>query len=285
MRRWYKYILSQSDAPVLHEQDNTYQDHAAAMGGYEADENYSSKRAFFDRYFMGRYRFWDNFLRKHLKKSERVLFIGSGRCINELKLLEDGYNIVCSDLDIPPCFSQMKELFGDVRFQKINILDFKQDFQFDVVVSLSFIYLLSAEALEKFLVNTAQLLKKEGTLILDSAGSEDNELSNFIHDFFLKWEARVIVLISRFFPLIGKKSYRVVKKEFGYRRSNEEIVAAAKRHGFKPTDFAEYDTLTEFRRSLALSKLLINRFRFWERIFSQLGVGIPYIRMFVFSKI
>ena len=55
-----------------------------------------------------------NYTKKHLLKKGRILSIGSGRCISELPLINDGYNIICSDMEIPKCYEASKKIFCEV---------------------------------------------------------------------------------------------------------------------------------------------------------------------------
>ncbi len=72
------------------------------MGGYSSDESYLEKDTFFQRHFVRRYAIYDEYLRRHLDKSEEILSIASGRCVNELRLIDDGYSVSCSDIQFPP---------------------------------------------------------------------------------------------------------------------------------------------------------------------------------------
>jgi hypothetical protein len=94
MRVWKKVIFS--DIP--RSENKVYENIAKQMGGYGVDDSYQSKESFFHKYFQDRYVDWDNYLRRNLHKDDEVLSIASGRCINELRLLNDGYSISCSDL-------------------------------------------------------------------------------------------------------------------------------------------------------------------------------------------
>ena len=98
MRVWKKVIFL--DTSITTRSEYQVYDDFAQIDGYGVDDSYQSKESFFHKYFVDRYVDWDNYLRRNLHKDEEVLSIGSGRCINELKLLNDGYSISCSDLKI-----------------------------------------------------------------------------------------------------------------------------------------------------------------------------------------
>ena len=75
-----------------------------------------------------------------------------------------------------------------------------------------------------------------------------------------------------------------MKKFHGYRRSDNDIVQLALRAGLALRERGGYAFLTEFRRSLILTRM-ISSSSFIEKIFCKIGEGIPYIRMFYFEKI
>ena len=110
------------------------------MGGYEKNAAYENKDAFFQKYYfnyhLGRLGDYSNFLRKHIEKTDEVSSVGSGRSASELYLLEDGYNIVCSDLCRLPCHEETKKLFPDYRFCTLNILEGPAENRYDGLVVL-----------------------------------------------------------------------------------------------------------------------------------------------------
>ena len=69
------------------------------MGGYESGESYyENKKYFFNNYYYGyhfkRLEYYDMFIREKINREDSILSIASGRCANELRLLEEGYNVV-----------------------------------------------------------------------------------------------------------------------------------------------------------------------------------------------
>lgn len=116
MRKWYKYLLNESRNGRLELFiDQNFKEHEKAMGGYQSNGSYTDKAAFFDKYFLnyhtGRLVYYDRFLRKHLRKDLDIISIASGRCANELCLMEDGYKVTCSDLDYFDALEATKGLF------------------------------------------------------------------------------------------------------------------------------------------------------------------------------
>ena len=285
MRPWYKYFTDSSDCQSTYVPiDRSYKDHKKSMDGFEADNSYTNKKAFFNKHFHNSYRnrlvYYDKFIRKHINKEDDILSIGSGRCINELFLLEDGYRIVCSDLDILGAYKVTKELFPKFRFKKLDILKSSTQEKYDVILCLSLIYLFNAGELNNFFINVRKSLKNRGFLILDSAGSPDNVLSHFLHEELLKYETRTKAFIK---TIRNKRKEILITKHTGYRRKDREIINSAKLGGFILCDKENYDFLTELCRSYLLNRL-IESVSSMEKVFRLIGRHIPYIRMFKFKR-
>src|SRR5688572_9342724 len=98
MRPWRKYWIDpERTGQASVAQDAAFRDHEKSMGGYAADESYQSHEAFFRKHYLhagwGRCECCDHFLRRVLRAEERALSVASGPCVNELKLIADGYDI------------------------------------------------------------------------------------------------------------------------------------------------------------------------------------------------
>lgn len=265
--------------------DQSYCEHARAMGKYNADDAYKSKSDLFNRYFFNyqqsRLEYYYIFLKKHLNKEEDILSVASGRCINELYLMEEGYKITCSDIEIPDAYKETKALFPDFEYIKYNVLSGPTCQKYNGIICLSLIYLFDEKQLNRFFRNVSESLTIGGHLVLDSAGSPNNLLSYIIHDIILKYEMmlmRIVKLISE------RKWYGFITKDNGYRRTDKEIIGAARQAGLELTDKENYAFLTEFRRSYLLNRA-IKHCSICKRVFSIIGKNIPYIRMFNFKKI
>ena len=258
------------------------------MGGYEPDSSHMSKEEFFGKQFLNsphveRFMAYDNFLRKHLNKQEKILSIASGRCVNELSLLDDGYkDIMCSDLEMLPAYLATKALFPDFRFIPLNILESPASQKYDAVIALSLIYLFDEQEFDIFLKHVMDSVEKGGTLILDSAGSPDNFLSFIIHDIVLKFET-YFASLKIFIRSLGRARIGVTIQDFGYRRTDKDIIKASEKVGLKLIDQKDYVFLNEFRRSKILRRL-VRPGSFVEKLFVRMGKRIPYTRMFYFRK-
>lgn len=285
MRKWYKFSLDAGrQGKIFIPMDNTYDEHKRAMGGYSADNAYRSEPEFFNKYFFNyqlhRLEYYDRFLRKHLKKEDKVLSVASGRCANELYLLQGGHRITCSDLDTFDAIQATKALFPEFEYIKLNILTGASDKKYDAILCLSLIYLFDESDLLRFFKNVSDSLNKNGYLILDSAGPCDNLLSYMIHDLLLKYET-ILVRFVKFF-LTGKLN-GIIRQHFGYRRTDKEIIESAKKFGLELVCQENYAFLSEFKRS-RIFNLIIKENSIMEKIFSVIGRNIPYIRMFKFKK-
>jgi SAM-dependent methyltransferase len=287
MRKWYKYW-------VYHYNDKkenfiniskSFEEHSNAMGGYNPDENYKDKISFFKKWLFdspeGRLVNYDNFLRKCLNKEDSILSLASGRCANELFLIEDGFNITCSDMGIPQSYQATKSLFPNFQFFLLNILDNPAPKKYDAIICLSLIYLFDKNSLERFFQNVYNSLVPGGYLILDSAGSPDNFVSHFLHEYILWFEARLRQLYKTF---RYHRKHKVITEHFGYRRTNQDIIESAAKCSFELIESKNYAFLVDFKRS-GLLRRLINNSSYFERWFYNKGRNIPYIRMFKFKKI
>jgi hypothetical protein len=285
MRSWIKYQIDDSTDEVKRStQDSLFSEHANAMGYGKENDVSEDKNKFFDKYYYnyhsGRLLNYDKFLRRCIKKSDKILSVASGRSANELRLLEEGYDMTCSDLERLPSYDHTKKLFPDYEFITLDILKQSTDRKYDCLVSLSLIYLFSNEQLNVFFCNLSKSCRENGCLILDSAGSPDNILSYFIHDILVKYETYLVRFLKNLFR---NKKYGLTIQDFGYRRKDLEIVEIAKKNGFELIEQENSAFLAEFQRSRLLRDLI--KIRLVKNIFSAIGKSVPYIRMYLFRKI
>jgi SAM-dependent methyltransferase len=278
VRTWVKWSVSsaESELPI----DSTYEQHAATAGGYEADDAYASRATFFERHLFSYQRVYEPLLLEHLTPPMKILSVASGRCAPELRLLQHGLDVTCSDLDAPACADATRELFPEWRFETLDILAGPASRTYDAVVTLSLIYLFDQVAFRTFLDNIAASLRPRGLLLLDSAGSPDNALSYLIHDVVLPFEARILCRRAR---RSGTQA-GLVRKAHGYRRTDHEIIGTASDAGFRLIEKRAAEPLVEFRRSHIFNRLVPAGSK-RERLFEPLGKRVPYVRMFCFQKI
>ena len=258
------------------------------MGGYESDSSYDSKESFFKKHLSGvhaeRYANYDKFLRGHLKENDEILSVGSGRCVNELYLLDSGYKkITCSDLGVFSAYLETKALFPEFSFTPLNVLESSTPKKFNAVISLSLIYLFDERDFDSFLRNIADSLQEGGVLILDSAGAPDNLLTFIIHDIILRAEVYLSGLFG-YIKSLGKQKFGVVVHAFGYRRKDSDIISAAEKAGFQFIEKTDYGFTNEFRRSKTFRRI-VKPGSSIENMFAKIGRRIPYTRMFYFRKV
>jgi SAM-dependent methyltransferase len=285
MRVWHKPVVGPADEPLPTGRDATFSDHARGMGGYRC-AGYGSVDEFYATHFLpfARLQHYDAFLRDHLPKEARTLSIASGRCANELRLASDGYDITCSDLEAV-CPAETRALFPAYRFIAWNALsDPLPAGDYDAAISLSFMYLLEPDALDRFFARVGTLLTRGGLFILDAAGAPDHPLANAIHDVAVPFEARLSCAAANVRALLTKRARCVVRlKHHGYRYRDDELVAAAARHGFTVGARAHMDFENEWTR-LYVYRRAIRPIAPLRSAMCRLGRAIPYVRMFAFRR-
>ena len=195
MRKWHKYIVTDDlVVPQVQSISSTFQEHADDIGGFEPNEHYSSKETFFQTYYYENRRAlnYDQFIAQHVSKDQEVLSLACGRAANELMLIDRGFKVTCSDLELPESYNQAKQLFPRMEQWILDILAGPSEHEFDVVLCLSLIYLFDDQQLQRFFANVYSSLKPGGYLILDSAGAPDNQLAHLFHDYYLRFEVKGI---------------------------------------------------------------------------------------------
>jgi hypothetical protein len=284
MRVWKKTLLALADEDTPTGLDRTFADHARGMGGYPC-VGYRSREEFFSTYFDGRLRDYEAFLTAHLPRRGRTLSIASGRAVNEMRLADRGYDIICSDLE-PVCPEPLRALFPQYRFLRFDVLNgAAPPERFDNVISLGFVYLLPPDALDRFVARVAALVAPGGMFILDSAGSPDHPLSNFLHETVLPIDARLTCAALNVRARIkGGPPRRVRLKHHGYRYHDREFVSVASRHGFALETVSHMDFENEWKRMFTY-KYVLSRLPPIRAAMLRAGRLIPYVRMFAFSRL
>ena len=275
MRKWYKYIVNYENNLRSLPKDKTFCEHKEWMG-HDSGRGYNSKEEFFRTHFYNgrpQVRHYHDYLRQYLKKEEEVLSVGSGRCINELLLIEQGFNIVCSDLDQPHREETLR-LFSNLRFINYDITSSPFSYKFDSIICLSIFYLFDRDQLFMAFKNINGSLRPGGKFILDPGGATDNLITYINDEIICKYEAYLLHMIQK----LRKRRCVVSKKHQGYRTTNKEMILIAKKAGFTLSNLESGDYLTEIgKRSMLLQ-------RFPERIINAIGRFSPYVRMFTFIK-
>ena len=281
MRKWFKYSIKfdnlQKDTIQKH---RSYEDFEKSMGGYKENKFYENKKVFIEGFLKGRFNYYNNFLNKNLDKEKKIISIASGRCINELVLINKGFDIDCSDLGIPKSYNISKKIFKEFNFFKIDILNQHFHKKYQTALALGLIYVFSNEELEKFFLNINKSIEINGDLILDSSSSSNNFYTSIFDKYILKFET---YLISFYLNITGRKNI-VVKRHHGYKFTNKELIQIAEKNGFSLVLKKDKDYLSEILRSKILNKIFtkIKIFKYFLLLF---GFPMPYLRIFKFKKI
>jgi len=288
VKKWKKIIINKSNRitkinkiknfKYFCEEDS--ENYGNVDAGYDSNRYYQNKELFFEFYLKGKFLIWDKYLKKNLHPNTKILSIASGRGINELSLISNNFNVTCSDIEIPKCYEKSKKLFGNFNYINFNILTDTINEEFDSIYAISVFYIFSYSELEKIFYKINKILKKDGIFILDLGGSEYNLISFFFHEVYLVIEAYIIYYLSK---LLNKKIGLKVDNNFGYRRTNREVIKLANQFGFELIDLNEYDYLNELKRSILITKI-IKFFPFSKKFFIFFGQKLPCIRMFKFKK-
>ncbi len=278
MKRWYKYLLNYDTDRKFMPKDEAFEDHKRSMKGYNSSKGYSSKEDFFTVHFHGahpRHGHYHGYLINRLKKEGDILSIGSGRCVNELLLMEEGFAVTCSDLE-QPCQQETMQLFPHLKFMKYDVTKGSASRKFDSVISLSMFYLFDEEELLRVFKNVRDSLKSGGTFVFDPGGAENNLITRIIDDIICPSEMLMLKFLKK---LLRRENCVVTKKHHGCRTTDAEIISIARRSGFDLCDMKKYDHFTEFgMRSIFFGKMP-------KKMVELLGRVVPYIRMFCFKKV
>ncbi len=285
MRKWIKYFNDRSiKGKVFQGKSSAPEEHARDMGGYHLDETYKNKTDFFETWYLnqndGRLEVYNQFIQGNLDKKDKILSLASGRSSAELYLTEKGYDITCSDLEELSIHRNAKLLFPEFKFFPLDILRSSLSEKYDAVTALSVLYLFDDYELRIFFENVSVALNPGGGLIIDPGGASDSWITLLIDNFLLKYEA----CLQRIILFCLNKPCAAVEKHHGFRRSDDEIVTAAKAAGFVLVGTKYDDFISEFRRSPILGALL-KRSNLARKVVSVIGRKAPYIRLFMFKRI
>jgi len=158
------------------------------------------------------------------------------------------------------------------------------DKRFDVVIALSFIYLLDEANLRLFFTRMAETLAPGGVLLLDSPGAPDAPLGNFWHGVCLPIEAHLVrPALSLYRRMRGRPHVVVETKHHGFRYKSAEIIQLAAGAGFHLEAFEPMDFENEWSRSIVY-RYLLQRVAPIRRVFLMLGRRMPYVRMYALRK-
>ena len=287
MKIWKKIIYNKSNNIAQFNSSSRQTIYPEVLGRKSSDwaqfckvnEYYLNKNTFLKNYFNNRFKIWDSYLRKNISKNHKILSIGSGRAINELILIDERYDIVSSDLDIPETYEASKKIFNDHIYLKFDVLKHDIQQKFNIIFSLHTFYLFSESQINLAFKKVNKLLHKDGIFIVDM-NTEHNLFSTFYHNFFLKIESILIYLISKIF----KKNIGIIYDDnFGYKYKRREIINIAKKNNF---EFLTVDSIgyNEINRSYLLKKIT-KKNDFIKKIICKLFKSISSHNIYKFKKL
>lgn len=281
MRRWFKYLPNFSGNVKYFPIDQSFEDHARSMGEYTSDIGYTSQDDFFQVYFHDghvRLKEYAQYLSSKFEQGEKTLSIGSGRCVNELLLMKEGYDVICSDLK-QPCKEATMKIFPNLHFVEFDITSSPFPQKVDSIISLSVLYLFDKDMLQTVFKHVAMSLNKGGKFIFDTGGATDSFWTRTMDEVICKYEAYLKIFL---FGLLRRKNCVVTKKHHGYRSTNQEMVSIAESRGFKLIDIHCSDPITEVERSWFL-RHLVKKYSPLQHLICKFGSMMPYVRMFAFE--
>lgn len=163
-------------------------------------------------------------LRTVLARERTVLSLASGSAVHEAALAAEGYRVVASDF-APEQAARAAQLVPELVVRRIDALDPPRGERFDDLAHW-IDYALDSEELDRLLAGAHALLAQSGRLLLTHT-YRDTVATRLIDQVLLPLWARP--------RLAGKRpgEPRLIRKQHGYRRTERELVAAARGHGFE----------------------------------------------------
>ncbi len=280
MRAWYKYLLIDAKEDALKDIDENFEDHIKTMN-YAQEKGFSSKEDFYQTYYENhheRYKTYQQMLTANISLEEEVLFLGSGRCVNEAVLKEQGYRVTCSDLNV---LKPVQTLFPELSYVSYDVTKgVYPEKKVDVIVALSVFFLFDQNRLREVIQNMKGSLTPGGTIIFDMGGAEDNVWTRFF-DWIVQGFEMFIKMI--YVNLLRAQRMKLIKKQHGFRYKDKEIINLFAQEGFTLKDIDRSDYTTELERSLVLGRLS-RSIMVVRKFLSRIGRVSPYVRIFVFQR-
>lgn len=219
----------------------------------------------------------DFLFRKIMAREGNIFSIGSGACINELILAENGFDVTASDITDSP----NRLLSSTGRPIKFFVFDACQDIpseligRYDYAIALGVFYLFDNAQLPRVFENCRKILKAGGELILDFGGARENTATWLIDEVLCKCESILRVLNNS----LKRKKCAIQKTFHGFRRTDREIIAIAEKSGFSLKELFTADCVTELSKSVFLS-CIFGMGAPCRLILRGIGKSIPYVRLF-----
>ena len=272
MTPWYQWRLAPPGFSFRTDLDQTMADHAETMR-YADVSGYGSVTEFFDTHFWSHPRLlaYERFIVKTVPKTTPLFSLASGRAALEMRLLQYGYQVDCSELE-PVHPELMRRLFPEYRACAFDVLTSPLPARgADGLLVMGLIYRFDLATLGRFFQRMAAMLNQNGVLIVDATGAES---ARWFYDLLLPLDAKLFA---------WHRGGCAISKHHGYRHRNQEIVGLAQAAGLSCVASTEEDYQTEWLRSHFYAGLARRwpTARWWPRLF---GRSLPHVRLWAFRK-
>jgi SAM-dependent methyltransferase len=204
--------------------DRTPNEFARSMG--YGERRYASQAEFFRVHGAAWIAELHDALEELLDRERAVLSIGSGECEHEIPFVQEGYDVVASDL--VDSSAETRRLFPELRFEQLDVLRPIRLGPFDDVLMTGLEFYFSDEELSQILENVRGVLRPHGRLIF-VLRYRDNFATSLIDGVGIPVSCAMLKVASA----IGLIHTRWQMKRHGYRRSVREIADIAARHRFR----------------------------------------------------
>ena len=289
-RKFIRYIPLKKSIKFL-ERDQSYEEHKETMGW---GEDFNSKEEFFRTNFIQNqsYKFiWDQLnkrtyelIKLYTNPGQNILSVASGGCGVELKLLEEGYDVTCSDLAITSFHNKLKTIFSEAKFEKINFLEDTISESYDNIMAIEVVLVLSPVELKVMLDKLYHSLKKGGYLFLTIDVSPPSLRNNFIIEKLYK----VDTFLSNVVRSLLNYDTRMRPHHLGWRFSNSFVEKLVDEQKFKIKHYEEICYENDLSRFTFLSKILKKLFgiKITYKLYYNIGklLNTPYRRYYILQK-
>lgn len=209
-------------------------------------------------------------LEPYLSPGVRIWSVGSGDGIVESVLLARDHDVLCSDVSIPvPC------VVPGNRYVTWDALSGEPPpREADLVLAFSFFFQWDDATLHAIVGRILQGLAPGGRVVCDVSGSPPTWLARAYHSGYLPLER---------WAVLRRHGIRSVRRQHGYLRATNTLVAAFASHGATLSALEERHDDIEWRRSIVYNRIR----RRWPGIAAVgrwAGRWNPYLRLCTFQR-
>ena len=153
---------------------------------------YKEFAKYYDKFYQNKnYEKEVEFIKKIIKKEDKIIDIGCGTGIHASLLEEDGFNI--DGLDISKEMLELAKTRIKGNLYNQDILDMNINNKYDVIISMFAVlnHLTDLEELKRALINLKKILQADGKIIIDlhnpqSSGQKTDSYNNFTRT--MRWK-------------------------------------------------------------------------------------------------